>query len=119
MPRAAPQLPYSLKFLEFLVDPAAAVVAAPNLAGQQAAGDRSPGNDHAPQMPDLGPCRFWAQAQYSKSLPAFSEHVGFRKTRAGKRNRMRDGLVIPVAGWKVSGAHTIARADPAAIEVAG
>jgi hypothetical protein len=32
---------------------------------------------------------------------------------------MRDGLVIPVAGWKVSGVHTIARADPAAIEVAG
>ena len=80
-------------FGKFLVDPAAAVVTAPDLAGQQATSDRAPRNDHVPQVPDLGPCRFWAQAQYSKSLPAFSEHGGFRQA-SRQANRMRDGLVI-------------------------
>jgi hypothetical protein len=42
---------------QFLVDPAMAVTASPDSAVYESAGNRSPRNDHRPNVPDFGPCR--------------------------------------------------------------
>src|SRR3954470_756648 len=61
-------------FGEFLVDPSSAVMAPPDLAGQQFSGNGSTRNENFPQVPDLGPGGLWAEAQYPNPLVAFSMH---------------------------------------------
>jgi hypothetical protein len=45
-------------FNEFLVDPVAPVVPAPDLTGNEPAGNRSPRNEDGPKVPDFCPGRF-------------------------------------------------------------
>src|SRR4051794_35276833 len=73
-------------FGELLVDPAPAVMAPPDLPGQQFSGDRSPGNDDLPEVPDLGPGGFWGQVQDSKPFLAFGMHPRSRSNEAAGRN---------------------------------
>ena len=99
-------------FGKLLVDPSSAVMAPPDPAGQKPSGDRSPRQQHVPQMPDLGPGGLWAQAQDSKS--AFSEHRA--SSSAGpfaEQDRSTAGR------GRIPDACTIAQMDHAAIEVTG
>ncbi len=101
----------TLVFGEFLVDPSPAVMAPPDLAGQQASSDRSPGHEDVPEMPDLGPGGLWAQAQYSKSLSAFSEHRAFSPAKPSRGTGSLDGW----SAGGVSSTRTIAHVDRAAV----
>ncbi len=58
-----------------LINPAPAVVAPPDLSEDQATRDRSARNKHGPQVPCLGPCGLWAQAQHVQT--AFPCHFWF------------------------------------------
>lgn len=60
------QEPSPVIFGEFLVDPASAVVAPPDLAQQQLPCDRPSRNKDGPQVPDLGPTGLRIQSQHSK-----------------------------------------------------
>src|SRR5882757_5757063 len=64
-------------FGEFLVDPSPAVMAPPDLAGQQSSGDGPPRNDDFPEMPDLGPGGLRTGVRYSEPFLAFGVHRAF------------------------------------------
>src|SRR5215210_3695291 len=59
---------------EFLVDPAAAVMAAPDLAEQKAAGDRTPRKNNAPEMPGFRPSGFCTEAQHLQLVVIVRHH---------------------------------------------
>ena len=50
----------TVEFGEFLVDPIATVMAAPDLAVDELPVDRTAGHDHGPEVPDLAPARLRA-----------------------------------------------------------
>jgi len=82
---------------ESLVNPAAAVVAAPHLPENKTACDWSARHDHGPQVPGLGPCGFRTQAHHLQTT-AFRRHLRLSLHGPSERgSQVRPSFIFQVA----------------------
>lgn len=61
-------------FGEFLVDPAATIMATPHLTEKKPPGDRAPRDDNCPEMPNFRPCGCCTGAQYLRMVLVVCYH---------------------------------------------